>query len=49
MRFRCFWLSVVSVLLLSAPGFSSVDEGSGQLITLSNNSLKIILAPELGG
>lgn len=49
MRFRCFWVSVLSVLLLTAPGFSSVEEESGQLITLSNNSLKIILAPELGG
>ncbi|WP_291861409.1 DUF4380 domain-containing protein [Marinilabilia sp.] len=49
MRLFYLLLSVVILLVFSAPGCSSVEEGSGRLITLSNNSLKIILAPELGG
>ncbi len=49
MKFRNLLLSVVSVLILTAPGCSSEGKDSGHLITLSNDSLKIILAPELGG
>lgn len=49
MEFRYLLLSFLSVLLLTAPGCSSEGKDSRHLITISNDSLKIILAPELGG